>query len=95
MAGGTSTCETAPRSSSLPGARREDRHRVGRGSRLEADGEEDHALAGVLARDPDGVERRVDHATSAPRLRSVSRSPREPGPQHVAEEVKMTSFRAR
>ena len=87
MAGGTSTCEQRiekllrPKLLRLP-----DRHRVAGRGRLEADGEEDDLAVGVLLRQLDRVERRVDHAhVAALRLHAEQVGRRAGHAQHVAE----------
>jgi len=78
MAGGTSTCETSTEKFFTPWRRALKTAIALAGAVVsETDGEEDHALAGVLARPiRTAVERRVDHAHVRAAVGSVSRSPR-------------------
>ena len=86
-AGGTSTCATITAKLSTPSAARSlDRHRVGRGRRLEAHGEEHDAPVGVLPRDLQRVQRRVHDAhVAALGLHREQVLPRARHAEHVAE----------
>jgi hypothetical protein len=57
MAGGTQTCDTRTLKLVSPTLGLQDGHGVGRGGRLEADGEEDNFLIRVGLGDLDRVER--------------------------------------
>ncbi len=70
----------------LPLAGQPDGHGVGRGGRLEADGEEDHLAVGPGGRQADGVEGRVDDAdVAAVRLELEQVAARARHAEHVAE----------
>ena len=65
---------------------RKDRRRLGRCSRLKADREEDHLLCGILRRNGQRVERRVDNAhVGAPCLHCGETGVRPRDLQHIAE----------
>ena len=87
IAGGTVTCDTSTREvRHAQLARPPHRHRVRRRRRLEADREEDDLLIGILDRELERVERRVDDAhvpAARAHLEEIALAPRHA--QHVAE----------
>ena len=87
MAGGTSTCETSMLKFVSRGVRAmPDRHGVGRGRGLKADGEEDDLAVRIGRRQVDGVERRIDDAdVAALRFELQQIAVRAGHAQHVAE----------
>ena len=96
MAGGTSTCETSIEKFFSPSCRACQTAIALAGRRgLETDGEEHHLPIGVILRQLDRVQRRVDHAhVAALRLAPLSRSFCEPGTRSISpNEQKITSGR--